>query len=297
MSLFGLLPQGIAEGLMSSAIQKGTLPGFASPEEKLIEEAQGYKRQPIGLPGMLGLKGKARDILGSIGDALLVANNQDPMYAPAKKREDLNEAMYGFADNPMEAIKKISQFDPQLAYAMNNEYQKQRIEAEKARFGSLKSEFDVREKVMSAATSLMNGANEATYKGLRERAIALGKRGGIDLSDSLPEVYSEEALNTFRAMGIDPDKYADNERDRWYKQERLSDYDISEARQSRNTASMIESRSNANANRNARTAQGAARTAAYVSKTRSGEKGTGATRKVAGRTFVEVSPGKWKEKK
>lgn len=58
--------------------------------------------------GMFGLKGTLRDVLGTLGDSLLVGSDADRIYQPQRQRERAGDAMFGFADNPMQAIERLA---------------------------------------------------------------------------------------------------------------------------------------------------------------------------------------------
>lgn len=209
-----------------------------------------YQRKGIGLPGLLGVKGKARDVLGTIGDAFLMQAGQAPMYAPHKRREDMNEAMFGFADNPMEAIKRVSEIDPQAGFELAQQQAKAALEQRKNQAQIADEEASTFNRVRGNAGAFMRGANETTYPEMRERALQLAKRYNVDLDEFLPEQYDENALSAFVNMGVgDPDKLMDNERDADYDAARIDQFergldrqDRAEARQERNTNSTISSR-------------------------------------------------------
>lgn len=73
--------------------------------------------------GYLGVKGTLRDVLGSLGDAFLVQSGGKAMYAPHRQRENVADAMAGFTANPMAAIERVAQFDPEAAQGLYEQYQ------------------------------------------------------------------------------------------------------------------------------------------------------------------------------
>ena len=229
MSLFGLLPQGMTNLPMPNV-------QTMAPEEEV------YTPKPIGLLGALGLKGPARDFLGQLGDALLTANGEDPLYANAKRKNEMDFAMRGFADDPMGAIKRVSAIDPQAGRALQNDYMKNMQDQQKALLEQRNDTMDLRGKVLGQIGAFMNGSNEATWGPMRMKALEMAKRNGFDLGDFIPEAYSEDAKTSFVNSTMKPKDIFDMENDRWYKQERLNDYDMAEQRQIRNTDSQINRR-------------------------------------------------------
>lgn len=58
--------------------------------------------------GMFGLKGTIRDVIGTIGDALLVNSGNKRIYGPQRRQEKIGEAMYGYEKDPEEAIRRLA---------------------------------------------------------------------------------------------------------------------------------------------------------------------------------------------
>lgn len=66
--------------------------------KEIIPRSQGY----------FGSKGTLRDILGGISDAFLVQGGQKAKYEELRDRERQGDAMFGFADNPMQAMERLA---------------------------------------------------------------------------------------------------------------------------------------------------------------------------------------------
>lgn len=58
--------------------------------------------------GMFGVKGTLRDILGTVGDALLEGNGRNAVYRPGREREKVGDAMSGWT-NGVEAAKAAAE--------------------------------------------------------------------------------------------------------------------------------------------------------------------------------------------
>ena len=160
--------------------------------------------------GLFG--GGFRDILGSIGDALLIANDADPMYATKK-------AMDGFTDDPLAAIKRLAKVNAPLAQKYYNDYLDSQASAatvaEQARGHDITREknlFEEEQKVRGITASMLNTATDSTFGPLRDRALKFAASKGYDLSGELPSTV-EEAKNWARGTMEMKDQEAAGYRD------------------------------------------------------------------------------------
>lgn len=58
--------------------------------------------------GMFGMKGTLRDVLGTLGDAFLIGGGGSAMYTPHRQQERMGDAMFGAAENPMQAAERLA---------------------------------------------------------------------------------------------------------------------------------------------------------------------------------------------
>ena len=65
--------------------------------------------------GLFGVKGTLRDILGFVGDSLLVGSGKDPFYGKTRQRERIGDAMAGFTQDPNGAAERLTAIDPVMA--------------------------------------------------------------------------------------------------------------------------------------------------------------------------------------
>lgn len=230
MNLFGLLPQGAMKAVANPVI----------PEPAPVE----YSPTPIGIPGLLGIKGKGRDILGQIGDALLVANGGEPQYAMAKKQQAITGAMQDFASNPIDAIKRVAQIDPEAAQELLKNYQEAELEKRKvaaqertAESSVRKTSYDIREKGLGLIGNIASGVNEATLPAIKERLISISKDADLGIEDLISNAKTVADLQSIASYAITADQKADNARADKYNEERLADYDAAESRQRSETVS------------------------------------------------------------
>lgn len=82
-----------------------------------VEAANGAKlpRPPGSSAGIWGLlpdkvrNSSLRDVLGAIGDGLLIREGADPIYRPRQEAQRIGQAMLGYGQDPQAAIERIAQ--------------------------------------------------------------------------------------------------------------------------------------------------------------------------------------------
>lgn len=83
--------------------------------------------------GMFGIRGTLRDVLGTLGDAFLVQSGNAPAYRQQRQREEVGDAMYGFSQNPLQAIERLTAMGyPEQAAALQQQVQAQAIAEQRA---------------------------------------------------------------------------------------------------------------------------------------------------------------------
>lgn len=75
------------------------------PEQQMAAQGQGQNPQHT---GMFGVKGTLRNVLGVLGDAMLIQSGHNPMYRPEVQNEKEADAMTGFQSNPMGAAGRLA---------------------------------------------------------------------------------------------------------------------------------------------------------------------------------------------
>lgn len=102
------------------AVNNPNVPSISGTPGGNVAEAP--PASPYDFSGLFGLRGNSRDILGTIGDALLIGTGRDPLYRPQRRQELAAEAMAGYNDDPLAAIERYAQFDPAGAQEMRADY-------------------------------------------------------------------------------------------------------------------------------------------------------------------------------
>ena len=198
--------------------------------------------------GLFGIHGAARDILGTIGDAFLMANGGRGIYRQARDEEKLGDAMAGFRTNPQQAIEEAAKVNPDFARQLSNDYtaQQRLSQLQTLQEARLQAVRDKGRKTLGAfAGAIMKGAENSPdkdrlWKESLPQLQQMADNYGIDLGD-LPLSYDDNFLTKWREGGINPDKQ------------------ISLDYTGRNTDSQITSREAATRQGNARVSQGNAR--------------------------------------
>lgn len=85
-------------------------------------------QQPLqGLPehkGMFGVKGTLRDVLGTIGDALLIGSGNKAIYRPVREQEKISDALVGYGPGKeREAIARVMARNPEFGAQLYEKWQ------------------------------------------------------------------------------------------------------------------------------------------------------------------------------
>lgn len=193
------------------------------------------------------------NILGLIGDALLVGSGNKAAYGPRLQNQRAAEAVEGFPDDPLGAFNKLGQVDAtsrEQALRGFNDYQDNERQALMERRLAEAAEAKRKETAMDRIYSMIgvirpDGSN---YSAVKDLVGTYAQRHGVELPTPLPDQFSPEVLD-YRKVAIDPDDQVDDERltetmkrtdaDRDaartntqnYRQERLKQIDTRESRQ------------------------------------------------------------------
>lgn len=184
---------------------EGQLPTYNDPPERAavdpryilnddrIAPSRDELKEILPREGKFGVKGTLRDVLGIVGDAFLVQSGNKAVYQPRREQEQMSDAMYGFTDNPLQAIERLNAAGyGEQAAKLQEQYSQQDI-----RRGTLQSqtadrqsrqadrEFDNRDKGLNRIARWTAGG--VPY----DQLVKAAKGYGID----------EEELN---GMGITP---------------------------------------------------------------------------------------------
>lgn len=229
----------------------------ASPTEDEIAEI-------VPREGLFGVKGTLRDVLGTLADGFLVQSGNNPMYSPQRDRERVGDAMYGFSQNPVQAIERLAAMGyPQQAQELaeqhsRNQLAQSQITSRNARDVAYRDNIDsqiegrrqdIIEGIRELGANMLGDADENNLQNIFDIVRNLADRNGLSMEDlGIPEDMTLEEAKVFARSGMTAAQRS-SEEDR-------------EARRSiteREAASRNANRANQISNRNRRTG-------AYVNK-------------------------------
>lgn len=172
-------------------------PAFTAPERK----------------GRFGIGGTLRDVLGTLGDAFLVQSGNKPLYHPRRMQEREADAMVGFSRNPLKAIERLAQENPEAAREMYEKYQRDALGQDELAFK--RDQFEVeapdrealrmsrteqaRQRVLgNARTAIASVQSPAQWAALRPRLQERLQDAGLgEWADLIPEGFDPDVQYLF----------------------------------------------------------------------------------------------------
>lgn len=174
------------------------------------EAAQAALQNDAGIhKGMFGTKGTLRNILGLVGDAFLVQAGKHPIYAAKREQERQQDALSGFTDNPMAALERLAQANPDAAQSMYGSVgQLQNAAAANAARASryqqqAQNEADAKyQQYARLFSQYMGGATPETYSKIKPLLQTLVKRGGLGNEFNIPDQFDPELAKSYQTGGM-----------------------------------------------------------------------------------------------
>lgn len=198
------LPSGVFGAGMNGAL------GLLLGQGQQNQPRQSYPANPDSAGNIFGIHGKFGDILGKLGDALLIGAGADPIYAANKRRQAMAGAMTNYdPDNPMPNIQQMLGVDAPTALSLIKEWDVHRKskaeEADKIADNDRKS-IELSGKGRPIFGAMANTANAGNWALLKPQLDRVNKAYG--LGNDIPDVYSDDWKSRMFNQGIDPkDKY------------------------------------------------------------------------------------------
>lgn len=166
----------------------------------------GAQQMPIQHKGMFGVNGTLRDIIGGLGDAMLVQAGRNPMYDPARDQEKIGDAFQQYGFGTPEAIQAVAAINPQLAQQMYNQQEmndvrrvgldirRQGVEGRNAHY----AEGDRTSAIRSLGGLAAAAKDDASWDSLYEVARKRLERVGMTPDDvGLPKTFNAEAAKNW----------------------------------------------------------------------------------------------------
>lgn len=156
--------------------------------------------------GMFGIKGTFRDILGTLGDALLMGNNQQAMYAPRRQQEKIADALFDYQTNPQQAIQRLSNA------GFVSEADKMRKSLSETQLNQARQNAE-QDKAVGTYAQYVNTLTPENYKQYAPALNAYAKSRGLAFPP-LPDTYNESEIASRLNSGM-----------KVYESERLKQYE------------------------------------------------------------------------
>lgn len=164
-----------------------------------------------------------KELLSIAGDMALSSAGLQPQYLPSLHTAKIADALEGFQDDPSGAINRLTGIDPSAAEALYNDTIQNTYKraltgqsvaaAQKTAQDAVQNTDIYKQKVFSAAASMVNASNPKTYAAVRKRAVDfLNARGASQFADGLPEAYDKDAVQAWANSSVPVDKQVDNAR-------------------------------------------------------------------------------------
>lgn len=142
-------------------------------------------------------------ILGQIADYFL-----DTHFGKENDRRNRVGALEHLTSNPMEAIKRLEQVDPEAAEKLYNEVtDNQRANDNLSRQNRIYDGMN-ENLVYGRAASAMSGATPDTWGSMRDTMLKMGQARGVDMSEIIPEQYDPTSIRTIQNGAIPMAKQA-----------------------------------------------------------------------------------------
>lgn len=167
--------------------------------------------------GMFGIKGTWRDVLGGIGDSLLIGTGGQAIYRPIRDREKIGDITANFTNDPELTIQQLHQNGyPEVAAEYEKRYAE--AQAQEAEANRWQSEYDLdvaednrkqveyENKVFGTGLTLMASAtDQASWTRARTKVLAYWERAapGKPFPFDIPETYDPNFRNDIANFGAE----------------------------------------------------------------------------------------------
>lgn len=195
MKMFGITPEMLAgpQGItgMGGISEAGAVPGNSQLPDAVVQ----------------AFKPKKMNFFQALGDQLLMHWGNKPIFEKRNHDKNMKRAMEGFTSDPTEAISRISQFDPDLAWQLLNTVQDN--QRQNAVLERQNRALDMRndDYLYQQTAGMMGAATPETWGQMRDLALkrAAARNGNVEaLAGIIPEQYDPSAIEYIRYGAIKP---------------------------------------------------------------------------------------------
>lgn len=238
MNLLSLLGLGQAPNAMAmQQAQQTANPATPGPvpqgmdEEGIVVEAdqrpRSRFRDGIVQKGTFSMGRTGGNILGLLGDALLINGGADPIYQKRLKQARGAEAMASYTDNPEEAVAMMNEIDYDEAADRWDKHLKTSADVAGAEADAAADRDKYEGNTHERALSLISSATGSTYDSLRKMYYDTYERRGVQPIRDLPERYDATELEAVKRAGIPVGDQAKNDALTSYRNATISQRDRS----------------------------------------------------------------------
>ncbi len=191
--------------------------GQPNPKAGIVVSQTGFADPltPQEHKGIFGLKGTWRDIVGGIGDTLVMSKGGDPLYMQRRDKEKIGDITANFANDPELTIQTLHQNGYTEVAA---EYEKRLADAQAAQVKAdqWQSEQDIRtnedtrktneynDKGLINVISLLQTGNEKNWPQVSARANQYAESRGISIPFEIPTTYTPGWFDQVNYFGTEP---------------------------------------------------------------------------------------------
>lgn len=216
------LPLGLTDLLSHPAIQQALTQPNSMAAGQAPMESQGEDMVAEARPihkGIFGIHGTARNILGVLGDAFLTQAGRNPIYAPARDREKMSDALGGsedFVTNPLAAIQRfIKAGYPEQAQQLYSSHVQDTQRQTAQSIAMQEAQYKAQQRAAALLGSIKpDGSNYARVKELHDNYL---KVHGIQPTVPLPDTYDPAAIAEARYSAYPVSQQIDDESTRDYR--------------------------------------------------------------------------------
>lgn len=170
--------------------------------------------------GMFGTRGTLRDVLGTIGDAFLLQSGNQRIYAPRREQEKQSDALVGFTQNPMGAIERLANVNPQLAATLYDNVVQNQARVQAAGTGVQKARDERYQKGAELFGRFYGAANQASYGRVLPILNRIKEQYGLGDEFQIDPEYNEDNARAYQYGGMPTTNQVRDERQREAEQGR-----------------------------------------------------------------------------
>jgi hypothetical protein len=202
-------PRGASPDVEEEIVVQGARAPFElDPDPTFVRRGEPYRefgpRQ--GGKGMFGIKGTMRDVLGLLGDSLLVGNDVSPVYAPRRQQENISEALEVYRKDPALGQQLLDRVAPEMSQKMAENARRESLDQQRINQQLRATESLERERRLKSFGTIAQYANaardESSYQ--RMKPILQEYINDNGLNFPLPDKYDPNIIQDLLKAAIGP---------------------------------------------------------------------------------------------